>query len=143
MDFNEIVEGATVYLPVSNPGALLYVGDGHALQGDGELNGNALETSMDVEFTVDVIPSKRVPGPRVESATHIMAMGLAGSLDDAFRIATDNMANWLSDTYSLTPSEIGQVLGTSAEYKVSEVADRNAGIVLKINKERLKGLKVK
>src|SRR5207253_2679910 len=50
MDFNEIVEGATVYLPVSVPGALLYVGDGHALQGDGELNGNALETSMDVEF---------------------------------------------------------------------------------------------
>src|SRR5207249_8516100 len=74
MDFNEIVEGATVYLPVSVPGALLYVGDGHALQGDGELNGNALETSMDVEFTVDVIPGKRVPGPRVESATHIMAM---------------------------------------------------------------------
>jgi acetamidase/formamidase len=143
MDFNEIVEGATVYLPVSNPGALLYVGDGHALQGDGELNGNALETSMDVEFTVDVIPGKRVPGPRVESATHLMAMGLAGSLDDAFRIATDNMANWLSDTYSLTPSEIAQVLGTSAEYKVSEVADRNAGIVLKINKERLKSLKVK
>ena len=65
MDFNEIVEGATVYLPVSVPGALLYVGDGHALQGDGELNGNALETSMDVEFTVDVIPGKRVPGPRV------------------------------------------------------------------------------
>jgi len=67
MDFNEIVEGATVYLPVSVPGALLYVGDGHALQGDGELNGNALETSMDVEFTVDVIPGKRVPGPRVGS----------------------------------------------------------------------------
>jgi len=138
MDFNEIVEGATVYLPVSVPGALLYVGDGHAVQGDGELNGNALETSMDVEFTVDVIPGKRVPGPRVESATHIMAMGLAGSLDDAFRGATANMAQWLTDEYKLTPSEVAQVLGTSAEYKVSEVADRNAGIVLKINKERLK-----
>src|SRR5262249_30698807 len=82
MDFNEIVEGVTVYLPVSVPGALLYVGDGHAVQGDGELNGNALETSMDVEFTVDVLPRKPMRGPRVESATHIMAMGLAGSLDD-------------------------------------------------------------
>lgn len=143
MDFNEIVEGATVYLPVSNPGALLYVGDGHALQGDGELNGNALETSMDVELSVDVIPGKRATGPRLESSTHIMAMGLAGSLDDAFRRATENMAGWLSDTYSLTPSEIAQVLGTSAEYKISEVADRNAGVVLKINKERLKGLKTK
>src|SRR5262249_11955205 len=87
MDFNEIVEGATVYLPVGVPGALLYVGDGHALQGDGELNGNALETSMDVEFTVDIIPGKHVPGPRVESATHLVAMGLSGSLDDALRAA--------------------------------------------------------
>jgi amidase len=140
MDFNEIVEGATVYLPVNNPGALLYVGDGHAAEGDGELNGNALETSMDVEFTVDVIPGKRISGPRVESATHVMAMGLAGSIDEAFRDATASMAQWLSDDYKLTPSEVAQVLGTSAEYKVSEVADRNAGVVLKINKERLHGL---
>jgi amidase len=140
MDFNEITEGATVYLPVRVPGALLYVGDGHALQGDGELNGNALETSMDVEITVDVIPEKRIQGPRVESATHLMAVGLDGSLDDAFRDATSNMAQWLTDEYKLTPSEVAQVLGTAAEYKVSEVADRNAGMVLKINKERLKPL---
>ena len=140
MDFNEIVEGATVYLPVNIPGALLYVGDGHAAQGDGELNGNALETSMDVEFTVDVIPRKRIRGPRVESGTHIMAVGLSGSLDDAFRTATANMAQWLTDEYKLTPSEVAQVLGTSAEYKVGEVADRNAAIVLKINKERLRTL---
>src|SRR5882724_4934428 len=140
MDFNEIVEGATVYLPVSVPGALLYVGDGHALQGDGELNGNALETSMDVEFTVDVLPGKRISGPRVESITHIMAMGLSGSLDDAFRAATAAMAQWLTDDYKLTPSEVAQVLGTSSEYRVSEVADRNAGIVLKINKDRLQPL---
>src|SRR2546425_352109 len=140
MDFNEIVEGATVYLPVSVPGALLYVGDGHAAQGDGELNGNALETSMDVEFTVDVVPGKRIAGPRVESATHIMAMGLSGSLDDSFRAATAAMAQWLADDYKLTPSEVAQVLGTSAEYRVSEVADRNAGVVLKINKDRLQAL---
>ena len=137
-----IVEGATVYLPVSVPGALLYVGDGHAAQGDGELNGNALETSMDVEFTVGVVSHKPLMNPRVESATHIMAMGLAGSLDDAFRAATANMAQWLADGYKLTPSEIAQVLGTAAEYKVSEAADRNAGIVLKIAKERLQPLTV-
>lgn len=140
MDFNEVIEGATVYLPVRAPGAMLYLGDGHAAQGDGELNGNALETSMDVEFTVDVIPGKHVPGPRVESATHIMAVGLDGSIDDAFRDATVNMAGWLTEKYGLTPSEVAEVLGTSAEYKVSEVADRNAGVVLKINKERLQAL---
>jgi acetamidase/formamidase len=141
MDFNEVAEGATLYLPVSAPGALLYLGDGHAAQGDGELNGNALETSMDVEFAVDVIPQKQIMSPRVESATHIMAMGLSGSLDDSIRIATANMAQWLADDYKLTPSEVAQVLGTAAEYTVSEVADRNAGIVLKINEDRLATLR--
>lgn len=140
MDFNEIVEGTTVYLPVRNPGALLYVGDGHALMGDGEINGNALETSLDVEFTVDVLPGRRMPGPRVESANHIMAMGLSGSLDDAFKSATANMALWLTDDYAFTPSEVAQVIGTAAEYRISEVADRNSGIVLKIDKARLQGL---
>jgi acetamidase/formamidase len=140
MDFNEIVEGATVYLPVETIGALLYVGDGHAAQGDGEINEDALETSMDVEFTVDLIPGKHIPYLRVESPTHIIAMGLDGSLDEAFRSATANMAQWLKDEYKLTPSEIAEFLGTAAEYKVSEVADRNAGIVLKISKERLRTL---
>ncbi len=111
-------------MPVSAPGALLYLGDGHAAQGDGELNGNALETSMDVEFTVDVVSGKSIRGPRVESATHIMAMGLAGSIDDAFRSVTANMAQWLADDYKLTPSEVAEVLGTAAEYKVSEAASQ-------------------
>ncbi len=140
MDFNGVVEGATAYLRVSNPGALLYFGDGHAAQGDGELNGNALETSMDVELTVDVIPNKRIGFPRVENATEIIAMGLDGSIDGAFKEATNDMATWLAEDYKLTPSEIAQVMGTAAEYHVSEVADRNAGVVLKINKERLAGL---
>jgi len=140
MDFNGVVEGATVYLPVRTPGAMLYLGDAHAAQGDGELNGNALETSMDVEFTVDLIQGKRVPSPRIESATQIMAVGLDGSIDDAFRDATVNMANWLTDKYGLTPTEVAEVLGTAAEYHVNEVADRNAGVVLKIDKKRLEGL---
>ncbi|MES2391962.1 MAG: acetamidase/formamidase family protein [Acidobacteriota bacterium] len=137
MDFNEVVEGNTVYLPVSVPGALLFFGDAHALQGDGELNGNALETSMDVELSVDIIHNHRTPSPRIESPTEIMAMGLEGSLDDAIKSATNNMAHWLSDTYKLSPSEIAQVLGTLAEFRISEVADRNAGIVLKLRKDRL------
>lgn len=140
MDFNEIVEGVTVYLPIAQPGALLYVGDGHALQGDGELNGNALETSMEVEFTVNVLREKSIRTPRVESPTHIMAVGLAGSLDDALRGATAGLAEWLEQDYQLTPSEIAQVMGTSVEYVVNEVADRNVGIVVKLRKELLTGL---
>ena len=141
MDFNEIVEGTTVYLPVLVPGALLYVGDGHAVQGDGELAGAGLETSMDVEFTVDIVPGKSIPNPRVESPTHIMAMALAGSIDTAIRAATGNMANWLAEDYKLEPAEVTQVLGTVAQYRISEIADRDAGVVMMIDKERLKGLK--
>jgi amidase len=140
LDFNEIAEGATVYLPVSNPGALLYVGDGHALQGDGEINGNALETSMDVQFTVDLIPGKRLSSVRVETPQTIIALGYSGSLDDAFRDATSNMAQWLTDDYKLNPSEIAQFIGAAAQYKVTEVADRNSGVALKINKSVLQTL---
>ncbi len=140
MDFNEIVEGATIYLPVRVPGALLYFGDGHAAQGDGELNGNALETSMDVEISVDVMPKKRIPTPRVESATHIMAMALEGSLDEAFRRATTSMAILAGGGLQIDAFGNCAGAGTSAEYRVSEVADRNAGVVIKISKERLKGL---
>ncbi len=137
MDFNGIVEGSTVYLQVRQPGALLYVGDGHAVQGDGELNGNALETSMDVEFTVDVIPQKQIAGPRVESPTHIMAVGLDGSLEGALKDATAGMAQWLEQDYKLAPSEVAQVLGTSSEIVINEVADRNAGVVVRLRRDRL------
>jgi acetamidase/formamidase len=68
---------------------------------------------------------------------NIITMALDGSLDDAFKEATSDMASWLEEDYKLTPSEIAQVLGTAAEYHVSEVADRNAGMVLKISKARL------
>jgi len=140
MDFNEVGEGATVYLRVSNPGALLYFGDGHAAQGDGEINGNALETSMDVELTVDVIANKRIGDPRVETPEAIISMGLDGSLDDAFKEATSDMAAWLAEDYKLTPSEIAQVIGAAAEYRISEAADRNAGVVLKLRKTYLQSL---
>jgi amidase len=140
MDFNGMTEGTTVYLPVSNPGALLYVGDGHAAMGDGEITGNALETSMDVEFRVDVISQKRYSGIRLEDADSIMTMGLYGSLDDAFKEATSVMAEWLASDYKLTPSEIAQVLGTVAEYRVNEVADLNSGVVLRLPKAQLAGI---
>ena len=139
MDFNGVTDGATLYLPVSVPGALLYFGDGHALQGDGELNGNALETSMNVELSVDVIHGKRM-GNRIETPTEIIAMGLDGSIDDAFKDATNNMASWLMDQYKLTPSEVSQLLGVAADYHISEVADRNAGVVLKIARSKLSSL---
>jgi amidase len=140
MDVNEVVEGTTVYLPVEQPGALLYLGDGHAAQGDGELTEWGLETSMEVEVTVDLLSRRRIATPRVESPTHLMAIGQAGSLDDALRVATAGLAQWLEQDYGLTPSEIAQVLGSAVELRIATVVGRNAGVVAKLAKERLAGV---
>jgi acetamidase/formamidase len=142
MDFNQIAEGTTLYLAVLQPGALLYVGDGHALQGDGELNGNALETSMDIEFSAEVRQKKEIGTPRAENADFLMAMGLAGSLDNAFSRATSELATWLQEDYKLSSSDVAALLGTSIQYSISEVADRNVGVIAKISKKALVAVKV-
>lgn len=111
MDYNQLREGTTVYLPVYVLGALLFVGDGHALQGAGELTGNALETSMDIEFTVSLEPGGSPPAPRMENSDYLMASGIAGSLDDAFRGATTNLVRWLEKKYGLNAAEVSSVLG--------------------------------
>jgi acetamidase/formamidase len=142
MDFNQIGEGTTLYLGVSQPGALLYVGDGHALQGDGELNGNALETSMDIEFSVEVRQKKEIGTPRAENSNFLMAMGLAGSLDNAFSRATSELATWLQEDYKLSSSDVAALLGSSIQYSISEVADRNVGVIAKVSKKALAAVKV-
>jgi acetamidase/formamidase len=141
MDFNEVTEGNVVYLPVYQPGALLYLGDAHALQGDGETSQYALETSMDVEFAVDVVHGKSISTPRVESPTHIMVLGQAGSLDDALRAATTGLTQWLEQDYGLSLSESAQVLGSSVQYVVANLAGRSVGVVAKIEKARLASLR--
>jgi amidase len=141
MDFNEVVEGNTLYLPVQQPGALLYLGDAHALQGDGETSQYALETSMDVEFTVALIKGKAINMPRVESPTHIMTLGQAGSLDDALRAATSGMVQWLQQDYGLSLSESAQVLGSAVQYTVANLAGRSVGVAAKVNKALLTGPK--
>lgn len=141
MDFNEIVEGNTVYLPVFQPGALLYLGDAHALQGDGETSQYALETSMDVEFSVEVLRGTPIAMPRVESPTQIMTLGQAGSLDDALRMATAGMTQWLEQEYGLTLSESAQVLGSSVKFVVANLAGRSVGVAAKLDKSILAGLR--
>jgi amidase len=137
LDFNEITEGATVYLNVTQPGALLYIGDAHAAMGDGETTEWGLETSMDVEFSVEVLKNRFISTPRVETATHKAAVGVAGSVDEAMRRATSGMVQWLQQDYGLSISEVALVLGSSAEYRISEIADRDASVVLLLKKELL------
>lgn len=141
MDFNQVVEGNTVYLPVFQPGALLYLGDAHAAQGDGETSQYGLETSMDVEFSVQVRKGRAIATPRVESATQWMAIGQAGSLDEALRAATHGLIQWLQQDYGLSLAEAAQILGTSVEYSVITLAGRNAGIAAKLDKARLQSLR--
>jgi amidase len=137
MDYNQLVEGTTVYLPVFHPGALLFVGDGHAAQGDGELTGDALETSMEWTFTVDVIRGRAVPNPRMESAEYWMASGIANSVQEALQGATTNLSRWLEEEYQLNPAEIAVVLGTAMRYEVAELVDPQVHVVAKIAKSVL------
>ncbi|MBV8819192.1 MAG: acetamidase/formamidase family protein [Acidobacteriaceae bacterium] len=141
MDYNQLREGVTVYLPVNVPGALLFVGDGHAAQGAGELTGDALETSMDIEFTVDVLPGVGLPDPRFENAEYLMASGIAGSVDEAFRGATTNLVRWLEKKYGLNAAEVSSVLGTAMVYEVAEVVDPSVHVVAKVPKSALASLK--
>src|SRR5262249_9020356 len=126
LDYNRIGEGATVILPVYHPGALLFLGDGHALRGDGEPTGNGLQTSLDVEFTVPLRRNARVSGPRVELADSIISIGsqpeFASSLDNALRMATTDMVQWLVADYGLEPWAAHLLVGTQAEYHVVTVA---------------------
>lgn len=102
VDFSAITKSSRLYLPVFHEGALLYLGDGHAAQGDGELNGDALETSMRFAFTVSVIKNEgnQLTYPRVEDMNYIMAFGQAKNLDQALKEATLNLMSWLQKDYS-------------------------------------------
>jgi len=141
MDYNKIVEGTTVFLPVNVPGALLFVGDGHAAQGDGELAGDALETSMDVEFTVGVQQDAHLPAPRFEDDEFVMTSGIGNSMQEALQEATSNMSKYLADRYKLNPAEIGIVLDTAMKYDIAEVVDPQVHIVAKLPRKALAGLK--
>jgi len=137
MDYNQIVEGTTLYLPVYQAGALLTVGDGHALQEDGEITGNGLETSMDVEFTVDLLPSQLLDQPWAENDEYIMVSGIGGSLGEALQIATAGLSNWLKSYYQLNSAEVATVLASSIHYDIATVVDPRVHVVAKIKKEAL------
>jgi len=138
MDFNEIGEGATVMLPVYQPGALLFVGDGHAIQGDGQAMGNGLEVSMDLEFVVELHKRANLAGPRVETAEYIISMGsqpeFVSSLDRSLQMATTDMIHWLMDVYNVEPWAAHLLIGYQGNYRVVTVA---GSMALKIPKHYL------
>jgi len=138
IDYNEIAEGSTVYLPVYHPGAFLFVGDGHAVQGDGEPLGTGIETSMDVEFSVDLKKKYALTGPRVETADAIISVGsqpeFSSSLDRGLQMATSDMVRWLCSDYGFEPWEGHLLIGMVGRYDVVTVA---GSMALRIGKRYL------
>ena len=143
LDFKFLTQSATVYLPVFHSGALLFMGDGHAVQGDGELNGDALETSMSFDFTVRVIKNGAIElkHPRAEDRSYIMAFGIEKNLDEALKSATQNLLNWLQKDYRLSYLEATQVIGTSVNYFIPKIAATKVEMVAVIPKRILSTLK--
>jgi amidase len=119
MDYNAMDEGAIVYLPVYEPGAYLMLGDGHAGFGDGELLGQGTETSMDVQFTVNLMKKHAIGWPRVEHPDSIVTLGCApAAMEQGFRSAISEMIAWLTSDYGLSPQESHVTLGLAAELRV-------------------------
>jgi acetamidase/formamidase len=99
MDLPDLTTGNTLYLPVFVEGALLHIGDAHAVQGDGELCGTAVEMPAEVSLTVGLIKNKTIGWPRIESADYIMAVGSRRPLEEAVRIAFRELIQWLHSEY--------------------------------------------
>jgi acetamidase/formamidase len=140
LDYNRIGEGATVFLPVFHKGGLLFLGDAHALQADGEPTGSGVETSMEVAFTVEVKKKAVLTGPRVETDSEIISIGsqpeFASALDNALKMATTDMVAWLTKDYDLEPWAAHLLIGYQGKYDVVTVA---GSMALRLPKERLPG----
>ena len=140
MDYRGFVVGVDIYLPVSVPGALVFVGDGHALQGDGEIVGTGLEISFDVTFTANVIKGKKIRWPRGENGEYIFAVGNARPLDQAMQHATTEMARWLQEDYELDAVGSQILMGQCVEYDLGNMYDPAYTMVCKMPKRFLPSL---
>ena len=137
MDTPDAREGTTVYLPVFHNGAYFYFGDGHALQGDGELVGSGLETTMDVTFKIDLVKGKSIRWPRFEDDEYIMVAGSVRPLIDALRIAYVELISWLVEDYGFEKWEATQVVSQVGVTRVANAVDPNYTIMAKFPKKYL------
>lgn len=137
MDYRGFVEGVTVYFPVFAKGALFCLGDGHAVQGDGEIVGTGIEISFDVQFTVRLLKGKRSHWPRGENEETIFTVGNARPLDQCVQHATTEMLFWLEQDYALDPLGANILLGQCVRYDLGNVFDPAYTMVCKAPKKFL------
>ena len=134
MDYRGFRPGMTIYLPVFVPGALLHVGDGHGVQGDGEIVGTGVEISCDIEFTVDLRKNWEIHWPRGENDDFIFAAGNARPLDQALQHATTELMRWLAADYGLDARAASTLLGQTVVYDLGNVYDPAYTMVCKVPK---------
>jgi acetamidase/formamidase len=137
MDSPEASVGNTVYLPVNVAGALLYLGDGHAAMGDGEIAGTAIEVPLRARLQVEVIKGKKINWPRFENDTAIMTVGAYRPLDDCLRIAFTELIAWIHSDYGLSDLDSYELLSKVAKIHLNEMVDPNYVIVASIDKKYL------
>jgi acetamidase/formamidase len=128
LDNKDLVAGTVLYLPVHVPGALLSIGDGHALQGDGEVTGTALETSLRGTFELRVLKGQRLRWPRAETPTHYIAMGLHEDLDEATKLAVREMVEFLMAEKKLSRDEAYMLCSLAADLHVTQAVDATKGV---------------
>jgi amidase len=137
MDAPEASAGNTVYFPVNVRGALLYLGDGHAQMGDGEVAGTAIEVPMHARLQVELIKGQRIAWPRFENGHEIMALGAYRPLDDALRIAFTELIGWIHVETGLSELDAYQLLSQVARVHVTEMVDPNYVVIASIDKKFL------
>jgi acetamidase/formamidase len=140
MDYRGFVAGTTAYFPVAVPGALFFLGDGHARQGDGEIVGTGIETSMEVQVTLRVLKGQTIQWPRGENATHRFTVGNARPLDQCVQHATTEMIRWLTADFGLDPAGAQLLLGQAVEYDLGNIYDPAYTMVCKLAKHWLSRL---
>ena len=128
MDNSDLVAGTTLYLPVFVRGALLSIGDGHAAQGHGEVGGSAIETSLKGEIQVIVHKGKTLRLPRAETPSEYMTMGFHEDLDEAVKIATREMLDWIVEMKGLPRDEAYLLASAAMDLRVTQVVDGTKGI---------------
>ena len=128
LDNKELVAGTSLFVPVHVDGALLSIGDGHAAQGDGEVSGTAIETSMSGTFEIVLHKDRTLTWPRAETPTHYMSMGLHPDLDEAARIATREMVAFLVAETGITREEAYILCSVALDLRVTQLVDGTKGI---------------
>jgi acetamidase/formamidase len=137
MDSPEASAGNTVYFPVNAAGAMLFMGDGHAAMGDGEIAGTAIEVPLRSRVQVFVIKGRKINWPRFENDESIMTVGAYRPLDDALRIAFTELVSWIHSDYGLSDLDAYELLSKVAEIHLNEMVDPNYVVVAKIKKSFL------